>query len=289
MPGSVEVMRPAAPGDGMVRADEDAARRRRARARRAPAASAGPRDARRRRRDRDRRARAPARGDRLDRRRGRARRRTARLARRARSATRPRRRWPRWCARPAASRVPRGIVPDDRDALDARAARRAARAATSSWSRPGRRSARATRPPRRSRALGEPGIWCHGLALRPGKPTLLADCGGVPVIGLPGNPRSALVVFRLVGMPIVRQVGGMHRRRRRSRPSGRGWRVTCRRAAGRLDVVQVTRRATASRCRCSAPRRCCRCSRPPTAASSCPRPATGLAAGSRGRGHAVPE
>ena len=24
-------------------------------------------------------------------------------------------------------------------------------------------------------ALGEPGIWCHGLALRPGKPTLLAD------------------------------------------------------------------------------------------------------------------
>ena len=27
---------------------------------------------------------------------------------------------------------------------------------------------------------------------------------GVPVIGLPGNPRSALVVFRLVGIPLVR-------------------------------------------------------------------------------------
>ena len=87
-------------------------------------------------------------------------------------------------------------------------------------------------------SLGEPGIWCHGLALRPGKPTLLADCGGVPVIGLPGNPRSALVVFRLIGMPTVRQVGGctdpppeptILARLERDLPS----------AAGRLDVVQV--------------------------------------------------
>jgi molybdopterin molybdotransferase len=87
-------------------------------------------------------------------------------------------------------------------------------------------------------SLGAPGIWCHGLAFRPGKPTLLADCGGVPVIGLPGNPRSALVVFRLIGMPIVRMVGGctdpppeptVRARLARDLPS----------AAGRLDVVQV--------------------------------------------------
>jgi molybdopterin molybdotransferase len=87
-------------------------------------------------------------------------------------------------------------------------------------------------------ALGEPGIWCHGLAFRPGKPTLLADCGGVPVIGLPGNPRSALVVFRLIGVPLVRVVGGctepppepaIRARLARDLPS----------AAGRLDVVQV--------------------------------------------------
>ena len=87
-------------------------------------------------------------------------------------------------------------------------------------------------------SLGEPGIWCHGLAFRPGKPTLLADCGGVPVIGLPGNPRSALVVFRLIGTPIVRLVGGctdappeptVRARLARDLPS----------AAGRLDVVQV--------------------------------------------------
>lgn len=57
-------------------------------------------------------------------------------------------------------------------------------------------------------SLGEPGIWCHGLSLKPGKPTLLADRGGIPLIGLPGNPLSALVVFRLLGIPIVRTVGG---------------------------------------------------------------------------------
>ncbi|HET8822845.1 MAG TPA: gephyrin-like molybdotransferase Glp [Thermoleophilaceae bacterium] len=87
-------------------------------------------------------------------------------------------------------------------------------------------------------SLGEPGIWCHGLAFRPGKPTLLADCGGVPVIGLPGNPRSALVVFRLIGMPIVRMVGGCTE----PAPEPRVAAVLARdlpSAAGRLDVVQV--------------------------------------------------
>jgi len=81
-------------------------------------------------------------------------------------------------------------------------------------------------------------IWCHGIAVKPGKPTLLAECGGVPVIGLPGNPRSALVVFRLLGVPLVRLVGGctapppessVRARLARDLPS----------AAGRLDVVQV--------------------------------------------------
>ena len=82
-------------------------------------------------------------------------------------------------------------------------------------------------------------IWCHGIAVKPGKPTLLAECDGVPVIGLPGNPRSALVVFRLLGVPLVRLVGGctapppepaVRARLARDLPS----------AAGRLDVVQVT-------------------------------------------------
>jgi molybdopterin molybdotransferase len=86
--------------------------------------------------------------------------------------------------------------------------------------------------------LGAPGIWCHGLAIKPGKPTLLAECARVPIIGLPGNPRSALVVFRLIGMPVIRRVGGWtvtppepSTRARLSRDVAS--------ATGRLDVVQV--------------------------------------------------
>jgi len=91
-------------------------------------------------------------------------------------------------------------------------------------------------------ALGPPGIWCHGLAIKPGKPTLLAECGGasgIPVIGLPGNPRSALVVFRLIGMPLIRLVAGSAAPP--PEPSARA--VLPRNlasATGRLDVVQVT-------------------------------------------------
>jgi molybdopterin molybdotransferase len=130
-----------------------------------------------------------------------------------------------------------GIVGDDPDVLAA-ALRPALVGAdmlvVSAGSSVGARDATATAVA----SLGDPGIWCHGLALRPGKPTLLAECEGVPVIGLPGNPRSALVVFRLVGMPIVRAVGACTdpplepsttARLARDLPS----------AAGRLDIVQV--------------------------------------------------
>jgi molybdopterin molybdotransferase len=130
-----------------------------------------------------------------------------------------------------------GIVPDDPDALEP--ALRAALGGSdliviSAGSSVGARDETAGVVAR----LGEPGIWCHGLAIKPGKPTLLADCGGVPVIGLPGNPRSALVVFRLIGMPLVRLVGGCT-----VPPPEPAVRVRLARdvasAAGRLDVVQV--------------------------------------------------
>jgi molybdopterin molybdotransferase len=87
-------------------------------------------------------------------------------------------------------------------------------------------------------ALPNSETWCHGLAIKPGKPTLLARSDGIPIIGLPGNPRSALVVFRLIGMPVVRRVGGWT-----VEPLAGTIRATLVRdlpsAAGRLDVVQV--------------------------------------------------
>lgn len=81
-------------------------------------------------------------------------------------------------------------------------------------------------------------VWCHGLAIKPGKPTLLAECRGRPVIGLPGNPLSALVVFRLVGVPLVWRLAGCLRPP--PEPSTRaGLARDLASAAGRLDVVQV--------------------------------------------------
>lgn len=56
--------------------------------------------------------------------------------------------------------------------------------------------------------LGRPGVLVHGIAIKPGKPTVLAMCDGKPVIGLPGNPASALVVAWRVVRPLVRLLGG---------------------------------------------------------------------------------
>jgi molybdopterin molybdotransferase len=140
-----------------------------------------------------------------------------------------------------------GIIPDDQGALE-KALREALGTSdmlvVSAGSSVGLRDETASAVAR----LGEPGIWCHGLAIKPGKPTLLAECAsvpggpGVPVIGLPGNPRSALVVFRLIGMPLVRLVGGCT-----VPPPEASTRARLARdlasATGRLDVVQVTVRA----------------------------------------------
>jgi molybdopterin molybdotransferase len=73
----------------------------------------------------------------------------------------------------------------------------------------------------------------------------LADCAGVPLIGLPGNPLSALVVFRLVGVPVVWALAGCD-----TVPAEPTVRVRLSRdvasEAGRLDVIQVALRGGAA-------------------------------------------
>jgi molybdopterin molybdotransferase len=56
--------------------------------------------------------------------------------------------------------------------------------------------------------LGNPGILVHGVNVKPGKPTILAVCDGKPVIGLPGNPVSALVIAGLFIGPILKFLAG---------------------------------------------------------------------------------
>ena len=56
--------------------------------------------------------------------------------------------------------------------------------------------------------LGEPGVLVHGVNTRPGKPTILGVCDGKAVIGLPGNPVSALVNGYVFVAPLVRRLLG---------------------------------------------------------------------------------
>ncbi|MFN8384037.1 MAG: gephyrin-like molybdotransferase Glp [Anaerolineales bacterium] len=57
-------------------------------------------------------------------------------------------------------------------------------------------------------ALGEPGVLVHGINTRPGKPTILGVCDGKAVIGLPGNPVSALVNGYLFVQPVIEKLLG---------------------------------------------------------------------------------
>jgi molybdopterin molybdotransferase len=58
-------------------------------------------------------------------------------------------------------------------------------------------------------SLGEPGVLLHGIATRPGKPTIVGAVSGKPVLGLPGNPVSAMVQFAMVGMPTIYRLQGL--------------------------------------------------------------------------------
>jgi molybdopterin molybdotransferase len=58
------------------------------------------------------------------------------------------------------------------------------------------------------RQLGEPGVLVHGINTKPGKPTILGVCGGKAVIGLPGNPVSALVNGYLFVAPVIEKLLG---------------------------------------------------------------------------------
>jgi molybdopterin molybdotransferase len=58
------------------------------------------------------------------------------------------------------------------------------------------------------RSLGEPGVLVHGINTRPGKPTILGVCNGRAVIGLPGNPVSALVNGYLFVVPVIEKLLG---------------------------------------------------------------------------------
>lgn len=64
------------------------------------------------------------------------------------------------------------------------------------------------RTPSAISALGGPGVIVHGLRVKPGKPTVLAAIGTQPVIGLPGNPTSAVIILQAVVRPVIDAMTG---------------------------------------------------------------------------------
>ncbi len=83
-------------------------------------------------------------------------------------------------------------------------------------------------------------LLVHGVAIRPGKPTILADIGGKPLLGLPGHPASAAVVMQVLGKPLLQRLAGLD-----WNPSPWGGMVQARLsrnlagASGREDFVRV--------------------------------------------------
>ncbi len=57
-------------------------------------------------------------------------------------------------------------------------------------------------------ALGPPGIFLHGVALKPGKPLLAGFSGKTLLFGLPGHPVSAMTCFQLFVAPAIKKLSG---------------------------------------------------------------------------------
>jgi molybdopterin molybdotransferase len=89
-----------------------------------------------------------------------------------------------------------------------------------------------------------PGVISHGVNVRPGKPTILAACNpegsdnAKPVIGLPGNPVSALVIAILFVEPVIDTLLGLHTPRIRPQVQARVA-INLASQAGREDWVPV--------------------------------------------------
>ena len=52
------------------------------------------------------------------------------------------------------------------------------------------------------------GLHFWRLAIKPGRPVALGQVGGVPLIGLPGNPVAVIVTFVVLARPLILKLGG---------------------------------------------------------------------------------
>ena len=57
-------------------------------------------------------------------------------------------------------------------------------------------------------SLGEPGVFIHGVAIKPGKPTIIGEAAGKAYFGLPGHPASAMIIFKVFVEPFIKKLLG---------------------------------------------------------------------------------
>ncbi|WP_455282889.1 molybdopterin biosynthesis protein [[Eubacterium] cellulosolvens] len=101
-----------------------------------------------------------------------------------------------------------GIVPDDEDEIRnilKRAVESADLVLTSGSTSAGSRDL----IPKIISSIKGSQIIANGLAVKPGKPALVAIVAGKPLFALPGNPTSALMVFYELVKPTIRRLGGI--------------------------------------------------------------------------------
>lgn len=62
-------------------------------------------------------------------------------------------------------------------------------------------------------SFGGPGVFVHGVAVKPGKPTILGRVRNAAVFGLPGHPVSAVIIFRIFVEELIESLLGRTKQR----------------------------------------------------------------------------
>lgn len=57
-------------------------------------------------------------------------------------------------------------------------------------------------------SLGDPGVFVHGIAIKPGKPTIIGKAKDKIVFGLPGHPLSAAIVYKIIVKHYIDKIAG---------------------------------------------------------------------------------
>lgn len=53
---------------------------------------------------------------------------------------------------------------------------------------------------------GSPGVLIHGVSVKPGKPTIIGKAGNTALFGLPGQPVSALIIYRIFVSYLIKEI-----------------------------------------------------------------------------------